>query len=198
MDGAGCTETAMYAIQTLHSRGGMVMTDDMIVIEDNGEENQMIHTPLLTLTPPLPLIRCVIEDAVEIEPPIPEIDPNMRIISKIKGRADDWFEYKGQKEGDVIKIHPIVFRGVFGQCSMISEYQVAQTRNGAHIRLVGGAGGETATNALESFSRTVPAVIEETLRKRGVRDPIVTTEVVEGLKRHPETHKVVRFIKYRG
>ena len=54
--------------------------------------------------------------------------PGCRRIREIRGRSDAWFVYPGD-----IRIHPMSFRGVLGQDTHISEYQVQQTPSGARV-----------------------------------------------------------------
>ena len=103
-----------------------------------------------------------------------------RWIHPPQGRNDDLFTY-----ADTI-VHPHVFRSQLAAVPAISEYQVTQTDDGAHIAAV-------ATDVVD-----VPALreaITAELRRVGLTNPVIDVETVGEIERHPETGKLRRFIR---
>jgi len=67
----------------------------------------------------------------------------------------------------------------------VDEFQVVQTEQGAHIKLV--CNGEPNIKEIKD-------TILKNLHKYGLTNPIVDFEVVDSLPHHPETGKITRFI----
>ena len=130
----GSVEMGVAAVEDDHYQG-MLIAEDLVIIEPVDDElhpikpdeiaKKLIITNLFNYS--LPLIRYVVDDAVAIS----DVSfSSYKAIKKIVGRTDDWFIY------DAIQVHPMVFRHVLGQYAQISEYQVQQTKKGAHIRII--------------------------------------------------------------
>lgn len=185
----GSVEIGCVAVES-GNHSGMTIGEDGVILEpvdDNlkpvirsKDVRKVLATSLINRS--MPIIRYVIEDALEIEDDNIEF-PAYRSIKSILGRADYWFVYKDSR------IHPMAFRDVLSQVREIDEYQVLQTRTGAAIKLI----CEDKPD-LERISNK----IEENLRKQGLEDPQVTVDLVNILPRHPETGKVKRFIPLKS
>ncbi len=163
---------------------GLKLSEDLCIYEtvdenlnptdDPEQVKKLLVTNLYNYS--LPLIRYVVDDTLEIKKPD---DCAYRLVTAIKGRADDWFNY-----GD-IRIHPMTFRHVFGQDQNIIEYQVKQTVKGADIFLI--CDGQANTNKLNE-------ALTEALIKAGLASPQINISIVKKLERHAETGKLKRFV----
>src|SRR5207237_3414990 len=103
----------------------------------------------------------------------------LRRVDDMAGRSDDVFTYSGG-----LVVHPQTFRSPLGRERHVVEYQVRQTERGAAIALrVDGAVG------LEDLRGMLTGALAEA----GIREPIVTIDVVEGLERQT-TGKFRRFV----
>jgi phenylacetate-coenzyme A ligase PaaK-like adenylate-forming protein len=118
-------------------------------------------------------------DSLILAEPNAEV-PGCRRIREIKGRSDAWFVYPTN-----IRIHPMSLRGILGQDRHVSEYQVQQTLRGARVLAI--VHGSFSPRPLE---RALAAALEEA----GLPEAIVTVEPVTELPRHPDTHKLKRFV----
>lgn len=164
------------------------MTDDLVITEfvdaddrpttDPDAINRVLVTSLFGRT--LPLIRYELTDI-----PVPKGEPcscgaNFPLISDVKGRADDSFDYAGG-----VRIHPLIFRTPLGQNPQIAEYQVRQTENGAAIGVVAAGPVDVA----ELRQQLVDALISA-----GLAEPRIEINLVDSLERHRETGKLRRFV----
>ena len=75
------------------------------------------------------MIRYEVDDIVEIGAPISEY-PAYKTVTRILGKATNWFLY-----GDV-KVHPTSYSDILEIEKEVDEFQVIQTQEGAHIKLV--------------------------------------------------------------
>jgi phenylacetate-CoA ligase len=178
----GSVEVGVIGVEDSSHRG-MYLAEDYCIIEpvdadmrpaNNDTSKKLLVTNFFRYD--IPLIRYVLDDAVIIEEDFEAT--GYRWVTEIKGRADDWFVY-----GD-INIHPMVYRGVLGQFTGITEYQVRQTEQGADVIAVLNKACE-----LEKIQH----MLVEALGKSGLTDPVVTVTAVDDIARHPETGKVTRF-----
>ena len=67
----------------------------------------------------------------------------------------------------------------------VEEFQIAQTREGAHIKLV--CSGDPNISEMKD-------TILDNLVKYGLKDAKIDFEIVDSLPHHPETGKIKRFI----
>jgi len=184
----GCVEIGLVAMET-GLQTGMVIGEDGVILElvdnelkpikDKKDTRKVLATSLINKS--FPLIRYAIDDVLDIQDDETEY-PSFRKIKSILGRADDWFDY------DKCRVHPIAFRSVLGQHKEIEEYQIAQTANGAEIKIVG-------SDSIDL--NLISNKIAENLSREGFKNPEITFEAVSSLPRHPETGKVKRFIPLR-
>ena len=129
--------------------------------------------------PLLPLIRYHVSDEIKILSGNCGCGSAMARIADPLGRRDDLFHY-----GSTVA-HPHLFRSVLGRPD-ITEYQVAQTERGAHIRVV--------ATAIEA--PILEREVEQKLMALGLPDPDVTVEVVPAVVRLP-SGKLQRFVPRR-
>jgi phenylacetate-coenzyme A ligase PaaK-like adenylate-forming protein len=125
------------------------------------------------------MIRYEIDDVMDIGQGYAEY-PAYKRIKNILGKATNWFLY-----GDT-KVHPMAFSDILELEREVDEFQVVQTEQGAHIKLV--CNGEPNIKEMKD-------TILKNLNKYGLHDPIVDFEVVDSLPHHPETGKVARFVR---
>jgi phenylacetate-coenzyme A ligase PaaK-like adenylate-forming protein len=166
---------------------GMHLTDDELIIEPvdangrpvlPGDRAAKLFVTVL-FQRALPLIRYELTDEVElIDEPCP-CGSNFRRIRDIQGRLDDTFFYAAD-----IVVHPHVFRSHLSRAREISEYQVNQTPEGAHIRVVTERASELGALA---------GSIEADLRGLGVSEPVVHIERVGEIARQG-VGKLKRFV----
>ena len=147
-------------------------------VEDLTQADRLLVTKLYGQV--MPIIRYEMTDTVIIDDGENPDAPGYRRIKEIKGRADVWFDY-----GHTLKIHPMVFRGVLGQDRHISEYQVQQTPNGAHVLAI--THGEFSPTALEHS-------LVRALNDAGLSNAKISIQSVSELPRHPQTNKLKRFV----
>lgn len=181
----GCCEIGQMAVETEHSPG-MVICGDGAILEFVDHNNQpvskvedsakVLATNLTNKT--LPMIRYEVDDIVEIGPPIAEY-PAYKTVLRILGKATNWFLY-----GEV-KVHPTAYSNILEEEKEVEEFQIIQTKEGAHIKLV--------CNGKPNISEIKDTILNN-LKKYGLANPIVTFEVVDSLPHHPETGKIKRFI----
>ena len=125
-----------------------------------------------------PLIRYEITDELTLLDEPCACGSNLRRVEDIAGRSDDMFFY-----GPDIGVHPQSFRSVLGQQRRILEYQVRQTHRGAAV----------AVKAVEEIeSDAIGRELERELAQLGVREPLVSVEVVERFERE-SSGKLRRF-----
>lgn len=116
-----------------------------------------------------PLIRYEVTDQlVMLADPCPCGCAHRR-VDQVLGRTDDVFVYP-----DGVHVHPLAIRGPLGRSQSVAEYQVMQTARGVDIRLC--ADGTIDATALGH-------AVAESLEASGLRDPVVTVEVVPELPR---------------
>jgi phenylacetate-CoA ligase len=128
------------------------------------------------MNPLQPLIRYELPDRFLRQPDAAD-HGHLRVT--VEGRADDLLRY-----GDAM-VHPLVLRSVMVDTPEVVEYQVIQTRRGAHVRVVAPGGVDQAGLA---------ARLAAALGGAGVRDAEVTVEPVAAVPRHPDTGKSKRFL----
>jgi phenylacetate-CoA ligase len=170
------------------SFGGMALAEDFLIFEavdvDNRPVADLARAEKVLVTKLygtlMPLIRYELTDSLIIDAePNPDA-PGCRRIREVKGRSDAWFVYPAN-----IRIHPMSFRGILGQDRHLGEYQVQQTLRGARVLAI--VHGSFSPGPLE---RALAAALEEA----GLPGAIVTVEPVTELPRHPDTHKLKRFV----
>jgi len=181
----GCVEIGQMGIESQFSPG-MIICEDGAILEIVDHNNQpvtkvedaakVLATNLTNHS--LPMIRYEVDDIIEIGAPITEYPAYKRVL-RILGKATNWFLY-----GEV-KVHPTAYSDILELEKEVDEFQVVQTKEGAHIKLV--CNGEPNIKEMES-------IIKTNLDKYGLTTPIVTFEVVDSLPHHPETGKIKRFI----
>lgn len=162
----------------------IVLASDLAIVElvDDRDRPVPPGTPaakaLVTnlMNPVQPLIRYQLPDRFVRRPDAAD-HGHLRVT--VEGRADDLLRY-----GDVM-VHPLVLRSVLVDTPQVVEYQVTQTRRGAHLRVVAPGGVDEPALA---------ARLAGALRAAGVRDPEVTVETVAAVARHPDTGKSKRFL----
>ncbi len=181
----GCCEIGQMGVETWNSPY-MVTCDDGAIFEVVDKNNRpvtnvedaakVLATNLTNFT--MPMIRYEVDDIIEIGSPLPDY-PGFRTVTRILGKATFWFQY-----GD-IRVHPTAFSNILEEEKEVEEFQIVQTEDGAHIKLV--CGGEP--NLTE-----IKATIMDNLAKYGLTDAKVDFEIVDSLPHHPETGKIKRFI----
>lgn len=169
--------------------GGMHLNEDLVIVEPVDEAGQPVPPGersakvLITnlFNPILPLIRYELTDEVTFLDEPCACGSAYRRVADILGRADDLFAY-----GSVI-VHPHVIRSPLAARREVVEYQVAQTADGADVRVREG-GHERVDEA------ALAAAIAHALEQAGVPRPAVTVRVVDRIERDPRTGKLKRFI----
>jgi len=181
----GCVEIGQMGIETQFSPS-MVICSDGAILEVVDHDNRPVYNVedaakvlATNLTnPSMPMIRYEVDDIIEVGEPIPEY-PAYRTVTRILGKATFWFQY-----GDV-KVHPTSYSDILETEKEVEEFQVVQSEEGAHIKLV--CNGEPNIPEIKD-------TIIKNLKKYGLADPKVDFEVVDSLPHHPETGKIKRFI----
>ena len=129
--------------------------------------------------PVMPLIRYELTDEVTLlDEPCPCGSVHRR-VADVQGRLDDLFAY------GAVEVHPHVLRSVLGAEPEIVEYQVEQTRAGAHVMVR--TTGPIDTDGLSSR-------LAGALAGAGLAHPEITVAEVEVINRHDGTGKLRRFI----
>jgi phenylacetate-coenzyme A ligase PaaK-like adenylate-forming protein len=167
-------------------RGGLHLPDDLCIVEAVDAEGRPVgpgershHLYLTNLyNHTLPLIRYEVTDELILVADPCRCGCAMRRIEDPQGRLDDLFEY----ERGVV-VHPHVFRSVLGRHHQIVEYQVRQTRLGAHVDVVVDQNIDLSRLSVE---------IEAALADAGVDSPRVTSATAENIERQP-SGKLKRF-----
>ncbi len=166
---------------------GIHLPDDLCLVEivdrdgravPPGQLGQRILVTNL-YNPALPLIRFEVTDEVQVVPGPCPCGSVLRRIGDPQGRLDDTFAYP-----DGTTVHPHVFRDVLGQHPTLVEYQVRQTARGADIAIV--TAGPTDEAALAGG-------VAAALRRVGLAQPVVTTDVVTAIDRQ-SSGKLKRFV----
>jgi phenylacetate-coenzyme A ligase PaaK-like adenylate-forming protein len=162
----------------------IVLASDLAIVELVDARNRPVPpgTPsakvLVTnlMNPTQPLIRYELTDRFVEQPGAAE-HGHLRVT--VEGRADELLGY-----GDVV-VHPLVLRSVLVDTPEVVEYQVTQTRRGAHVAVVAPRGVDGPALA---------ARLAAALGGGGVAAAEVTVESVPAIARHPDTGKARRFI----
>ena len=184
-DSWGCVEIGQMAIETQFSTAKVICADGAIleVVDHNNQPvtkvedaAKVLATNLTNLS--LPMIRYEVDDIIEIGAPIAEY-PAYKTVTRILGKATNWFLY-----GEV-KVHPTSYSDILEVEKEVEEFQIIQTQEGAHIKLV--CNGEPNIKEMKD-------TILKNLHKYGLTNPKVDFEVVDSLPHHPETGKIKRFI----
>jgi len=187
IDGWGATEVGVMAMGSGFDAGMLLMDDEVIVepVDRNGNPvvpgklaEKVYVTPLFRFT--LPLVRYELTDRVELSDARPNCGSGFRMISGIEGRLEDLFKYEGG-----IEISPGVFKKALAQEPGILEYQVHQTRQGAHIILT----SATPIDG-ERLSRSICSLLGEFMDN----EPVVTVRQVDLIERSGDAAKLRRFI----
>jgi phenylacetate-CoA ligase len=162
----------------------IVLASDLAIVELVDPRNRPVPpgTPsakaLVTnlMNPTQPLIRYELPDRFVRQPDAAD-HGHLRVT--VEGRADDLLRY-----GDVM-VHPLVLRSVLVDTPEVVEYQVTQTRRGAHVEVVAPGGVHEPALA---------ARLAAALRGAGVPAAEATVESVAAVARHPDTGKSKRFL----
>jgi phenylacetate-CoA ligase len=162
----------------------IVLASDLAIVELVDPRNRPVPpgTPsakaLVTnlMNPTQPLIRYELPDRFVRQPDAAD-HGHLRVT--VEGRADDLLRY-----GDVM-VHPLVLRSVLVDTPEVVEYQVTQTRRGAHVQVVAPGGVHEPALA---------ARLAAALRGAGVPAAEATVESVAAVARHPDTGKSKRFL----
>jgi phenylacetate-CoA ligase len=162
----------------------MVLASDLAILELVDARGRAVPpgtpsaTALVTnlMNPVQPLIRYELPDRFVRQPDAAD-HGHLRVT--VEGRADDLLRY-----GDVM-VHPLVLRSVLVDTPEVVEYQVTQTRRGAHVRVVAPGGVDRPALA---------ARLAAALGGAGVHAAEVTVESVAAVPRHPDTGKSKRFL----
>jgi len=181
----GCTEIGEAAVE-IQDTPGMIIWEDGVILEvvddnlnpvtDPKDAAKLLATSLVNKS--LPMIRYEIDDLIEIGKGYTEYPAYSRIM-RILGRATDWLLYNG------IKVHPMAFRDILDAVKEVEEFQVIQTEEGGNLKLVCNG---------EPNKEEIIETIKTNLIKDGLKDPVVTIEIVNSLPRQPETGKIKRFV----
>lgn len=181
----GCCEIGQMAIESEFSDSMIICADGAIfeVVDHNNQPVTRVEDAAKVLATnltnfSLPMIRYEVDDIVEIGNPIPEY-PAYNTVTRILGKATFWFQY-----GD-IKVHPTSYSDILEVEKEVEEFQIVQTEEGAHIKLV--CNGEPNIAEIKN-------TVLQNLNKYGLTDPKVDFEIVDSLPHHPETGKIKRFI----
>jgi phenylacetate-CoA ligase len=161
----------------------IVLASDLAIVELVDERNRPVPagtaaakalvTNLMNQTQPL--IRYELPDRFVQQPD----GGHGHLRVTVEGRADDLLRF-----GAVV-VHPLVLRSVLVDTPEVVEYQVTQTRRGAHVAVVAPGGVDEPALA---------ARIAAALGGAGVRAAEVTVESVAAVARHPDTGKAKRFV----
>jgi phenylacetate-coenzyme A ligase PaaK-like adenylate-forming protein len=165
-----------YIAKQAPGEPGLYLNDDLLLVELVDADDRAVPVGVATdhlLVTSLyhrttPMLRYRIDDRVVLDPE-PGRYPAYRRLASIDGRSDDVFRYDG------VAVHPHVFRTVIGRHLGVRDYEVAQTRSGAVVRVVAG------TAAVDVASLRGDLV--EGLRHAGVPSPDVEVLVVDELGR---------------
>lgn len=181
----GSVEIGSVAMED-NTHSGMIIAEDAVILElvdDNlnpvklpASASKILATCLYNHS--MPLIRYVIDDAIEISGNNLEF-PAYHAIKSILGRTTEWFHYKD------CNVPPIAFRDILTLSKEIDAYQIVQTEEGAIFKLI----CNSQPNVAEIEAKTIA-----NLRKLGLQNPKIRIEIVGNLPKNPETGKVKRFI----
>ncbi len=127
----------------------------------------------------MPLIRYEITDEFEFQANQCKCGSHYQKIKDVCGRSDDLFVYNNN-----VIVHPLNFYSPLFQASVVLEFMVCQTKNGAQIDVV-----ITDDYDLKGLEKT----IESNLLRTGVLNPDVCIKRVDKINRS-DTGKLKRFI----
>lgn len=133
----------------------------------------------------LPLFRYEIDDSLTILNKTCACGSNFKLIEPITGRNEDNFIYH-----DTIVAIPLLFTNIICKSEGIDEYQIFQTPKGVTIWIV------PTSYASPDISK-IQIAVTTGLKKIGLSDPQVDIELVDKLKRHPDTGKLKRFVSIK-
>jgi phenylacetate-CoA ligase len=184
----GSTDSGIHAVACDHSAGNLHLIEDMNIIECVDEKNNPIASGVCSekilitnlFRKSMPIFRYEMDDRVLLLNERCACGSEFKLISSIEGRHEDDFVYD-----DIIVIAE-VFENVIMVEQGVDEYQVFQTKEGANILIVPDKGADI--NQLK-----MKADLIAQLKQLGLAEPIVNVEIVQELKRHPETGKLKRF-----
>jgi phenylacetate-CoA ligase len=162
----------------------IVLASDLAVVELVDDRNRPVPagTPsakaLVTnlMNPTQPLIRYELPDRFVRQP---DAAGHGHLRVTVEGRADDLLRF-----GEVV-VHPLVLHSVLVDTPEVVEYQVTQTRRGAHVAVVAPGGVNEPALA---------ARLAAALGGAGVHGAEVTVEPVAAIARHPDTGKARRIV----
>jgi phenylacetate-CoA ligase len=162
----------------------IVLASDLAIVELVDDRNRPVApgTPsakaLVTnlMNPTQPLIRYELPDRFVRQP---DAAGHGHLRVTVEGRADDLLRF-----GEVV-VHPLVLRSVLVDTPEVVEYQVTQTRRGAHVAVVAPGGVHEPALA---------ARLADALGGAGVHAAEVTVQSVAAVARHPDTGKTKRFV----
>jgi phenylacetate-CoA ligase len=166
----------------------IVLASDLAIVELVDEGNRPVPpgTPsakvLVTnlMNPTQPLIRYELTDRFVQQPDAAE-HGHLRVT--VEGRADELLGYDG------VVVHPLVVRSVLVDTPEVVEYQVTQTRRGAHVAVVAPRGVDEPALA---------ARLAAALGGAGLHAAEVTVEPVPAIARQPDSGKARRFLVRPG
>jgi phenylacetate-CoA ligase len=166
----------------------IVLASDLAIVELVDEGNRPVPpgTPsakvLVTnlMNPTQPLIRYELTDRFVQQP---DADEHGHLRVTVEGRADELLGYDG------VVVHPLVVRSVLVDTPEVVEYQVTQTRRGAHVAVVAPRGVDEPALA---------ARLAAALGGAGLHAAEVTVEPVPAIARQPDSGKARRFLVRPG
>jgi phenylacetate-coenzyme A ligase PaaK-like adenylate-forming protein len=170
-----------------HCSQAMHLPDDLAIVEPVDETGRPVPAGvlaprfLLTNLDNLaqPLIRYEVTDELMLIDGVCPCGSAHRRIDAVLGRCDETFVYAGG-----VRLHPLNIRAVLGRNRHVTEYQVQQTPDGAHVIVC-------VVAPLDL--RSLAADLERALRRGGVAAARVTVSIVSRLDRLP-SGKTKRFI----
>jgi phenylacetate-CoA ligase len=162
----------------------IVLASDLAIVELVDDRNRPVppgtHSAKALVTnlmnPTQPLIRYELPDRFVRQP---DAAGHGHLRVTVEGRADDLLRF-----GEVV-VHPLVLRSVLVDTPEVVEYQVTQTRRGAHVAVVAPGGVHEPALA---------ARLADALGGAGVHAAEVTVQSVAAVARHPDTGKTKRFV----
>jgi phenylacetate-coenzyme A ligase PaaK-like adenylate-forming protein len=180
----GSTEIGVQAVGCGVGAGLHVCEDEVILerVDQNGTPVGPDEPAARTLATGLanrtfPFIRYDLGDDVTVLPDSCACGSAFARVADIGGRRDDDFRY------GPITVPAITFRHVLGTDPRVSEYQVVQTADGAHIFAVGHPNIETLETS-----------VADALRRCGLPNATVDVRVVNRIPRNQASGKLKRFI----
>jgi phenylacetate-CoA ligase len=176
----------MYAMSCGHD-ATMHLPDDVCIVEAVDDDARPVPPGapaakiLLTnlYNTVTPLIRYEVTDRIVLRPEPCPCGSAYQAVESVQGRSDDVFTYEGG-----VRVHPLVLRAPLGRNRYVTEYQVRQTRAGAHVLIC-----SSEPVDLVGLARA----LEDGLRRAGLQAPQVTVERTEVLTRQV-SGKLKRFL----